>query len=129
MGLKGVGSSLPEGTYTAKIVDVEINDMVDEGKSPYDTYKIEVTKATDKKLIGRTALKNFSRSDAALWAYRRFLKICGFSEKEMDAEDFAFDTDSLIGQEFIVEITDNGGNYPVIEFVSKIKQTKQDKIK
>jgi hypothetical protein len=128
--MAGVGLNLPNGEYVCTVDEVEFVPAKD-NTMDYVTVWLKVINNKDNKLNGKLIMKNFSLSTKALGFFKNFLLICGFPQELLDKEGFNFDTDTILGKEFIVSYEVNEGNkYPVVEIIGKPKTSgKQQKIK
>jgi hypothetical protein len=129
--MAGVGLNLPDGEYHCIVDDVEYNpENVEKNTDAFITVWLKVKNHKDSKINERLIMKNFSLKEKALGFLKNFLLIAGFPQELLDKEGFNFDTDTLIGKEFIVSYKNVTGNkYPEVEILSVVKQSKQSKIK
>jgi hypothetical protein len=125
--MAGVGLNLPNGEYIAVVDEVEFN-PANEKTDDYITVWLKVINNKNDKLNGKLIMKNFSLSEKAKGFLKNFLQIAGFPQELLDKEGFSFDTDTLVGKEFIVTYKINdGAKYPAVEIVGKVKSNKQQK--
>jgi hypothetical protein len=128
VNMVGAGLTVPVGRYTVKLTEIEEMPSQDVEKFPYLQSTLEIFGHKNKNLNGRTLIKIFSFSPKALFALRQFLTVNGFNQEQMDNPDFEFDTDSLIGKEYTVDVEINDAGYNSINFIGIVKKAKQSNI-
>lgn len=125
LNLVGTGLTIAAGRYNVELTEFEEMPPVAVEKYPYMQGTLKIFGNKNKNLNGRTLLKVFSYSPNALFALRQFLSVNGFTQDVLDNPEFEFDTEPLIGKQYVVDVEINDAGYNSIAFVSLIKKTTQ----
>lgn len=112
------------GTYAAKVTDGEIKESGPNSKNPGSEYiNWELTLQDEGPLQGRKVWYMTSLLPHALFGLKGLCAATGrYTEEELEAEDFDFEIDDLIGLDVLVHVIKEKYNGEDVNRVKKVKK-------
>ena len=89
---------LPAGTYDAVVFKGELRQAGPDAKNPGSDYIAWEFNILDEGYDRRKAWQNTSLVEKALPMLKRFLKVVGYTEDELNKDDFELDIDDVVGR-------------------------------
>ena len=96
---------LPAGTYSAVVAEGEVREAGPDAKHPGAQYIAWTFNIEEEGFKNRKAWLNTSLVPEAKAMLKRFLLATGFSDEDLNREDFEFDIDDVTGRRVRLVIT------------------------